>query len=251
MAESTLSDQYDDLMLTVAVFLGYGRNSTNWGATRTAQMADIIKSGLRQFYYPPMPHAWSFLKPVTTLITAADDYDYDLPDDYGGINGSFTYSVSTLYPAISVVGEGQIRDARQGYTPSGRPKVAAIRPKTSDGTEGQRFEVIFWPTPNGIWTLGYCYNVLPDKIQTLNPYHYGGMAHAETVLASCLSIAEERMNDEHGIHYEKFQERLAASIEYDLKSNMPDYFGYNGDGSFDADKPERQGIRVSFNGVFY
>ena len=238
MAESTLSLGYPDFVREVALLLGYSQTAGSRTATQTAEIDRLIQSGVRQFYHPPIvpgeaaPHEWSFLTPVKTLVTAADDYDYLLDDDFGGIIGPMTFGVTEGYVPVRVIGEGRIRFLRMRGTVTGKPKFVAIRPRESNMATGQRFEALFWPTPNAIFNLTYKCNALQNKISVSYPYPLGGMAHGETVMESCLAIAEERMDDVgEGTHKAKFLERLAASVSIDRKANSPEYFGYNADRS--------------------
>jgi len=74
-------------------------------------------------------------------------------------------------------------------------------------------------------------------VDTSLEYPYGGAEHAETILAGCLSVAEEQENGNQlggNKVYDKkklFQERLAASIQLDKMKNNVDFFGYNRDNS--------------------
>jgi len=317
MAESTLSDAYTNYREEIAFYLGYGRTSGNWSTDQESTVNSCLKSGLRQFYYPPkLPestttHDWSFMHPVTTLsigsttgtmsgapsysspsstvtattsvfdarmddsgnsttitfttsgtaytidgytsatevtvtgdasgeasgdtFTISAQYIYDLPDDFGGINGGFTYNSQNLYDYIKVVDEKQIRDLRQGTSIVGHPRYAAIRTRTLDATSGQRFEVLFYPNPNSSYTLTYAYIPLVDNIASGTPYPLGGMAHSETILASCLAVAEERLDDTLGEKRKYFMERLRASIEADERANTAETLGYNADNSHDGD----------------
>ena len=235
----SLSVGYNELQKAIGRYLGYGRNvyGPDDGSDEWADIEDCIKSGLRQFYAPPIlpgqqgSHHWSFLKPVTELSLIATIADYDLPADFGGIDGDLTYPPSAASRAVVIVSESAIRTLRQNSPQTGNPTHAATRPKTTDGVAGQVFEILFWPTPQSDSPLSYRYYVAPTALSHTNPYPYGPAAHSETILESCLSIAEQRLNDEKGIHWEKFLERLSASIQFDRKTSGPDFLGYNADRS--------------------
>lgn len=236
MAESSLSITYDDLRTAVGFYIGYKRSDKDeWSDEQNSIVDEIINSGLRQFYYPPLlddqlqPHEWSFLKPVETLTTVSGTGDYDLPDDYGGYEGRWTFASNLNYPDIDIISESQIRTMRNMNDSSGVPRYAAIRPKEmTSGTEGQRFEVMLYPEPAAAYVISYRkvirYNILSDT----NQYPAGGTEHGETIKESCLDVAERMMNDEAGVHHQAFMARLAASIAHDRKTNIPEYLGYNG-----------------------
>lgn len=238
MAEPTLSLGYADISAHVGRFLGWGGTSANWTADQLARINGIVDSGLRQFYYaaiPPdrnEPHQWSFLFPTGSIVTSAADYTYDMPDDYGLIEGDFTFAAAdSARSTVKVVGEGQIRHLQSLYTSqSGKPTYAAIRPAANDGTTGIRWEVIFYPTPDAAYTLTYKYVVNRNYIRAAAPYPLGGAMHAETILESCLSVAEQREDDAEGVHTKQYRTLLAASIMMDRRHG-PHFLGYNGDRS--------------------
>jgi hypothetical protein len=77
MSESTLSVTYTELKQAVGHYLAYGLDPNGWSDNQIIEIDMAIKSGLRQFYFPPKlfedrnSHKWSFLTPVTTLDVVA------------------------------------------------------------------------------------------------------------------------------------------------------------------------------------
>ncbi|MFA5186695.1 MAG: hypothetical protein WC551_09485 [Patescibacteria group bacterium] len=228
MAESSLSIGYTDLRQEVGGFLGYGRTIASWSAARIATIDRIVQSGVRQVYFPPAVnvsgsneeatvHEWSWLRPTTTLPTVADDGDYDLPDDFGRLVGKFHYAANVHRAAIYVVSVGDLLDMRAHYDQNDAPRYVAIRYKASTGVSGQRQEALFWPEPDAVYTLSYEYEAYTGVLSDTYPYPLGGMQLAELYIESCLSIAEQRPNDEIGIHTAKFQLLLAAAVYRDMQ----------------------------------
>ena len=156
--------------------------------------------------------------------------DYDLDDDFGYVNGDLTYAPELSWPPIKPTNDSDIRRMRQLSSQTDRPLWYAVRPKAATLTTGQRFEMLFYPTPDEALRITFPYQPLPGKLTSTNIYTYGGMQHGETLLESCLAIAEQRMNDVAGLHTQKFMERLSASVEVD-KRLLPPNMGYNGDRS--------------------
>jgi hypothetical protein len=191
------------------------------------------------------------LEVVGDDVVAGTDYslshngNYDLPDDFGGIEGPMTFDDTEHKPPIKVVGEGMIRDLRGGQTARSFPCCVAIRPKETDGTAEQGFEAMFFPIPDNIYTLYYRKIILPDMIDSQNDHPYGGIMHADTIEASCLAAAEFQEDGVQGPMYQNFLQRLAASIGKD-KAMCPDYFGYNADNSDGAvnEKRSRSGTNL-------
>lgn len=244
MAESSLSLQYKDLAGEVGLFLGFGRGAAigdpAWSGQQQAAIDSCVRSGLRQFYFPPpiegteSSYDWSFLKPVASMGLAQGAVLLALPDDFGGFEGRMTISSpegQTWWP-VELVGIGQVyqRAAQQPNT-TGRPLMACLEPlRGTTGTAGQRFQLRFFPVSDQAYTLQFAYYVAADYLDTAFPYHMGGMMHAETVLESCLAIAEQRLDDAMMTHTAKFKERLLASINLDRRMK-PQTLGYNRDNS--------------------
>ena len=258
MAESTLSLQYTDFFRGVGNFLGHGWYTSTYSTQENAQVEVIVQTGYRRFLFPePLAgesgsHVWSFLSPLSTLDTAEDDIDYDLPDTFGGLIGDqITINESGLYQPIPVRGEGQVRAAHRASSLTGRPQYAAVRPKSSTGSTGQRFELLVYPTPDGVYTMEYRFNVLTGKLTVSLPYPLGGAEHGDTIMESCLSVAEQIKNNERGLHTLAFKERLAASVSYDRRMFSPPTLGYNGDNS-DSRGGHSVAVRYpEYEGVIY
>lgn len=253
MAESSLSLGYPDILLAIGDYLGWTSTSGSWTAEELALAERIMASGLRQFYFPPaLPnqphHKWNFMWPVTTLSTVAEQADYDLPDDFGAANGDWTYAPNVTYQPLRVTGEARIRTLRQQTTAQRRPEMVAVRAKASAGTTGQRFEAMLWPTPNAVYVLTYRYQALPSKLSAANPYPLGGVAHAETILASCLAAAEMQEEQQHGAQWQSFMERLSASIREDQRQ-APEVLGSYGRGGDDGRRWVRAPSATTYNGV--
>jgi hypothetical protein len=233
MAESTLSIKFSDLQAEVAGFLGYGVDPAAWTAAKSAEIDRFVQSGVRQFYYPPAVNGaeagyeWSFLKPVASLNTVANDGAYDLPDDLGRVLGDLHFAASVHASSIVVVSEARMLAFQDKSVDAGRPQYAAVRSKTSDGTTGQRQELVLWPVPNAIYALAYRYEAYAGKLTSSKQYPLGGMRHSELIVESCLSIAEQRANDEKGLHGERFSALLVTGIAQDRKAGAR-FFGQMG-----------------------
>ena len=129
---TTLVLHRDDIRMELADQAQYGR-AVPTDATKLSRVDSAIRSGLRQFYYPPAiddyVHEWSFLHPIMTITTIAGQGDYDLPFDFGGIEGFLTFAPGFRYGRIPIRGELAIRELRAGVssTSSGIPGMAAVR----------------------------------------------------------------------------------------------------------------------------
>lgn len=268
--EPTLAIAYKELKGDVGFYLGYGRgadfDSANpWSDEESLTVDSLVRSGLRQFYYPPpeypgsLPYDWSFLRPIFSTTLVANAAFLDMPDDFGGIEGRITVTGTTVNVipwAVDLTNEGIIREA-YAASPSctGRPLRAAVVPlKGTTLTEGQRHQLYVYPLPDQAYPLQFAYYLNPNYLSGAKPYAYGGPQHAETLLESCLAIAEERLQDiAGGPHAMKFKERLLASIGADSRLK-PQLQGYNGDASDNVGWTRRDqydGSRTTVYGVQY
>ena len=193
--------------------------------------------------------AWTETTETAAEYTLQHNGNYDLPDDFGGIEGKMVIESSNYNPDIILVGEGKIRSMRQQTPLSSSatvtPFYAAVRPKKhATTTTGQRFEIMFYPLPGAVYTISYTQRVNPQMlVSTTLEYPYGGAVHAETIRAACLAAAEEQQNGNRlngSPVYDKknlFAERLAASIQIDKQMNGIEYYGYNADNSDAVHRP--------------
>ena len=170
---------------------------------------------------------------TATAYTLIRPY-YALPDDFQGLEGPVTFApgVATAYRPIEIVPEHQIRSRRQSSDITGRPTVAAVRPiPTHDPTEGQRWEMMFWPHADEDYVLSYKSRLAPAKLATTNIYAVGGMQFSDLLVAAVLAEGELTINDEYGIWNQRFMELLPQAISMDRLATTPEFTGYNGDSS--------------------
>lgn len=229
MAESSLSIGFPELKQEVGHFLGHGRGGVafaDWEARTpdpTDEVEAIVQSGVRRVYYPPAVsensngYEWSFLRPTTTLAIVAGDGDYDLPDDYHRLVGDLHYPADECRSAIVQVRLGALLEMRAREDRSDYPAYVAIRSKASDRDTGQRSEALFWPEPNVDKTLSYSYEAYSGALSDAAPYPLGGMYLAELYIESCLAVAEQRLNNEVGLHTQAYQALLVDAIARDRK----------------------------------
>ncbi|MCJ7829005.1 MAG: hypothetical protein MUP81_04615 [Dehalococcoidia bacterium] len=190
------------------------------------------------------------------VITVDSEDTFTLPWDFGGMAGDgFTYDVdNSKINRIKITTDVRIRQLRQSSVSTGTPYLACIVPLATDMTKGQRWEAMFHNPPSEELTLHYRYYILPDALtKTTYEYPYGSAVHSETILESCLAVAEEREKDAATtLHREKFARLLQSSIDHDKTlSETANRYGYNGD---DSDGPAdgsvtHEDFLVTFNGV--
>jgi hypothetical protein len=195
-------------------------------------------------------------------ITIDSGDTFTLPWDFGGMagDGRFCYdNDDSALNWITVCSHSRIRTLRQGDISTGTPWLAAITPmKPAAATQGQRWEATFHQPPNDNFTLHYRYYVLPDAlVDDTSEYPYGSAQHGETMLESCLAVAEGREKDRVSTeHQTQYAVLLQASIDRDKQLGEPiQVFGYNADGSdgrssadYPFDRVYRHNELVTFNG---
>jgi len=174
---------------------------------------------------------------------------YELPANFGLIVGNPTYHYSDIPYEMQVVNEGQMRS---GDWPglSGRPLLCAVRARLFEGGTGQRYELIVWPRPDATYILTYRFNVQLNKLSVANPYPLGGPQHSETILQSCLDVAERSRAGNMGVEQGTWMKKLATSVELDLKT-VPGSLGYNADRSDARRTRLGQDYYVRYNNVLY
>ena len=165
--------------------------------------------------------------PTKTLPVVDGTVDYDLPDDFGSMSGELHYPAEENRVAIARVSVGRILELRSMRARTDAPIYFAIRYKSSDGSGGQRQEILFWPEPSDDWTLTYSYEAYSGELSDTYPYPLGGMQLAELYTESCLAVAEQRVNREAGLHTQMFNALLNDAIERDSMRG-PRIFGQMG-----------------------
>lgn len=246
MAESSLSIVWSEYEARIGSYLGWGRGvlvygDTAWTNRQQFEIDGIMASQLRRFYFLSLPsgrdapYEWSFLKPTATLAFAVNTSTVPLPDDFNGFEGPITVLTtnSTAQPwQIEWRSEASIRQL-YAVTPAmtGPPMFAAEVPlKGTTATAGQRWQLLLFPLADQSYSLQAQYAINPDYLSAPFPYAYGGVQHTETILEGCLAIAEERLDDSSGVHADRYQTLLRASIAADMR-HKPQKLGYNRDRS--------------------
>lgn len=233
--ESTLSETYTTIRAEIGDLVGIGTETVSWSSSDASRVDRAIRQGYKTFlYYATLPdgaaYEWSFLRPANTLSLSSGDYDYDLPANFSGEDIErvmLTTGGTTPRPLAKIEPDDlvqlRVREAASNSTPT----WFAIRLKTPTTTSGdtdaltssagQRYEMLFYPTPNGSFTVTYHYAILPNMLSSTNAHPLGGAQHSGTVLAACLAAAEELWGLEERKWGEIYKQRLVASIVSDRR----------------------------------
>lgn len=146
-----------------------------------------------------------------------DPANYDLPDSFSQLIGNLHYAPDETRSEILQISVGDLLELRSREDRSDYPSYVAVRSKSSDRTTGQRSELLLWPAPNIALTLYYAYEAYSGALSDTYPYTLGGMHLAELYTESCLAVAEQRTNDEVGLHTQMYQTLLLDAIARDRK----------------------------------
>ena len=228
---ASLEQTFDAVYDQVGLFLG-------WGSTPSA--ANIVKAknltyrGYRRFLQPinmrrGTPHVWSFLKQHGTIITTVDQWQYDLPTDFGYLTRPFSFAEATGYPEMKEKTVSQVMEARTITSATTYPFTFAIRNGKYIKEIGTLKEVIFNPTPGSNYTLNYSYVMSPPKPIDDGDFFVGGPWASEAIMECALAAAELQEDDVVGVHNQKAEELIQQLILTDLQ-NAPKTVGRVVDG---------------------
>jgi hypothetical protein len=235
---------YEYLLKAIGRYMGHGPNPAAWTHSQTQNNAEILRRALRKVYNPPLvngerfPYEWSFLRPLRSIQTVSGVSVYDLPADFAGLFGPLTHASDSanLYPTIKYVNESMIRNLLQQTASSGRPDKASIRPKAFNRAEGQRYEILFWPTPDQEYSIEYRSKINPDSVQLIpnapqEQEIYGGDRYSEMFLEAAYLAADEIQGVKRSVHEERFMRAVSVAVGSDRVLIAPESLGYNADRS--------------------
>ena len=228
--DTVIYGTYQWLQQEVGLYLIENSNPDTFTTSEDKSIDSIIQRGLKQFYFPPTmegqnrPHKWSFLCPTTSIPLGDGTFRYTLPEDFGQILGEFTWPADSSSEGTSRIPIIQVERLLQilaAEPATGSPKWAAVRPIAAELISSQKWEVLFYPQPDASVNsvnLSYKYLKVPAAMSGENLYPAGGDIHAETLLASCLSIAEIQKAGQMGAYSQLFMSRLSSSVQLDAQA---------------------------------
>lgn len=266
MAEPTLALTFIDYQLRVSEWLG---NNSSEGVNKDgaaipptdAHDLDLVKrlcnDGWRRFvgsnpqWHWMMPTFQIKLDPGGTTdrtVPAENDPDdeipraarYFMPDGfYGHMFSKFTYPPAGPRIEVENTTEEHIRALFAGAsTTTGDPYLAAVRPLRDKGVPTQfqnRWEVVFFPTPDSSHALTARCRLWPNKLVDDLDRHNAGIQNDEAVIAAMLAEAERQREGGAGPMTQYFADALTRAIAIDQKST-PRRLGYNRDASDIGDR---------------
>lgn len=217
---------YEEILAEIGDLLGYGPDEDQWTEEELKRIKRIFGSGLRQFYAPKSHdgvyiHRWSFLRKyhedeIGEEGEPGDGHEIAAPDDFRALLGSVFINDNTR-SEILVMPPFQFQRLRMSptyHSEIGRPIRCAVM---HDGSNGMgSYKLAFYPRPNQVYPITFEYEIDPPKVEE-GQLPAPLSEHSETILESCLSIAEQRPGEAIStIHTMKYAQALAVSIERDL-----------------------------------
>jgi hypothetical protein len=220
---ATMQYTYQNLYDRVSKFLGtYGSSGPT--GTDLQDAKDFVKSGYMQFL---TAYDWTFRRRFATLTLEGGKHIYEMPQDYGGLRTKFCFNRETGYPPLDDRSEQEIMELRGYGEYRTYPEVYTIRSGVYDPQGGQRYEVLFWPTPSSDYVLYYSYFYMPPMMSNATDVPMGGAEVSEAILRMCIAAAEDEGDEVLGVQAQKAQNELAKAIDQD-KQREPKQLGYMG-----------------------
>lgn len=211
---------FEDTYKRVSDFLGLGTSPTG---TNLTKVKDITYRAYRKFLFPFNPatgqiYVWSFLRKTGTLITAADKWQYTLPEDFVGLVSGFKYDAGENKNNPQKIDTSKLRALRSvSVATAANPDYYAINSNPYNKDTGASYEVCFYKTPSDSVTFKYEYIFDPEKPSATTDYFVGGVRGSEVIMQLALAIAELQEDDIAGPQDAKANEMLNAFIAYDMQ----------------------------------
>lgn len=216
--ESTLATTYDEIRERIGFLRGFGTDKDEWTDAQKERINFSMRDGLRMAY---SAFDWSFLKPTIEFTIPSASSSVQLPDDFHYLCGDIYFVSDTLayLRPLTVENDGKVMLAQQktpNYT--GPPTIAAVRSATNPtGMEGQRQELIYWPTADQDYTVRFKYSVLPGALSATRQYPYGGASFSQVLLAACQAASESSVDGQPGAFMQLYQLELQKAIAQDRR----------------------------------
>lgn len=209
---------FEDAYKRVSSFLGFG---TSPAGTNLTTVKDIVYRAYRSFLFPLDPatgqsYVWSFLRKTGSVITKANFYSYELPEDFVGLVSGFKYDAGENKDNPIQINMSKLRALRsQSVATAANPEYYAINVEPFDMATGSRYSVNFYKTPSGAVTFKYDYIYDPVKPSATTDVFIGGVRGSEVIMQLALGVAELQEDEMAGPQEAKAKEMLDAYIKYD------------------------------------
>lgn len=217
---ATGSVSYSQLTREIGRFLAIGEDISEWDSTEITRVSDIIRRGVRRFYYPEpavlgdkalIGHIWSFLTDDLSVILSSGTAYHSLPSDFIRIVGKPSISGGS-YP-LEEITERDFRNLVNTGAGIGDPQYYTLK-RSTPSTSDLSYQIGLYPYPSSEMILEGQYMFDPPE-PSASQAPVVTQPHAETLISAVLATADEVMNYEtggEGRHLERFKSLLASSI---------------------------------------
>lgn len=224
----TFSDVYN----LVSEYLGFGSTPTG---TNLTKVKNIVHRGYRQFLNPVdgrtgRGYIWSFLKKESMLVTKEGVSEYELPSDFGCLWYGPKYDNDMHYPNPQPTSIETVRVWLSTDTSNNYPQLYSIVSDVYNPLIGQKYKIVFYPSPNSNYLLRYGYITEPPKLSNDTDIFAGGTRTSEAILETCLAVAEQQEDDIIGLHTQLSAKLINDLIRADVRQ-VPDSLGIMGSGN--------------------
>lgn len=211
---------YAQLRRELGRFLAIGETPSSWDSTDVTRVDDIIRRGVRRFYFPEpsllgdtalVGHNWSFIIDDLSVSLSSGQTYHPLPTNFIRMVEKPTISGGD-YP-LEEVTERDFRNLLNIGDGQGTPQYYTVK-RTTPSSSDLGYKLGLYPAPRAGLTLEgqYVFDP-PEPSQTQDPVVT--QYHSETMISGVLATADEVMNYEtqsEGRHLERFKTLLASSI---------------------------------------
>lgn len=169
----------------------------------------------------------------------------DMP--HSGVDVNIFYNIDMGKGPLKNVNSQYMHNLAQHQTGNhiGWPAMFSVEPMSWDQA-AQTWHVRFYPFANQATAMRLRMRLAPDGLTNTGDVPLGGVAHYETIVASCLAVAEEFADTPSSKYRELFLQRLAASVMADRTGMYASNLGYNGDNSDNVGKPLPREVTVRY-----
>jgi len=190
---------------------------------------------------------------ISTPTTATFYYAYiDLSGaEIVGTDSQISYTYNYGKKALKHVNSQYIKRLSESTAVQhiGYPEYFSIEPHTwpaGNDNNPQDFRIAVYPFPQVAMSLHMHAKYAPQALSHVDDQPLGAASHSETIMVSCLAIAEEFGDTPSSKYRELFMQRLAASVMSDRTGMYAGNLGYNKDESDLVERPWRRNTTVTY-----
>jgi hypothetical protein len=142
VAASTIGLSWTEIRRWVAREIGLSRTSGDWDATNTTDLDDVIQAGLRQYYWPPNGHIWSFLQPTQTELEIYGGYETGTVGVVPNVAGAIATLTGGTWPSWAAGGELIVDGERYTVLSRSSNSVIILDSITADVDSGETYSLV-------------------------------------------------------------------------------------------------------------